>query len=243
MSAPMSGRPRTTNRASTGLGILACGVMLGALAACGGNSQPAAAGGAGGASTGAGGAAGGLEAAGGGAGGSGDIGGAAGGTAGASGASGGAGGAPVATCTGDLSGIGTGDFEIAFTITTTAAQLSAVLNQRDMCTYGSFWSVRLKANGHLVFETDDTTGLTDYTSYATVAVVNDGVPHAIDIRRIGGQFAVTVDGAPDGGKVSAASFGALMPLQTSPADPCIGMDDTVALVGTVSVTCVGPLTP
>lgn len=139
--------------------------------------------------------------------------------------------------TGDLSNVGSGDFVIQFTITTSATVLSAVLNQRAVCNHGVFWDIRLNANGTLGIETDDGSR---YTAFSSSASVNDGSPHAVVVRRIAGTLSVTVDGAPSGSQGSTSSWGSLAALKNG-TDVCVGFDTTVALSGSVTNVCVTPL--
>lgn len=144
------------------------------------------------------------------------------------------------SCTGDLSGIGTADFRIAFTITTTATAGtgSAVINQRAVCGASHFWDVRMTGAGHLVIETDSGTLGADYTTFiSTGAAVNDGSPHDIVLKRTSGTLTCTIDGVASGSASSASSFAALAAVKTG-TDVCTGVDGTVALVGSVTKVCV-----
>src|SRR5438067_1881323 len=86
----------------------------------------------------------------------------------------------------DLSNVGTGDFHVAFTISTTAHQSSAVIGQRAACAHGVFWDVRMSPEGMLVVETDGG----DYTVLTASSSVNDGYPHDIAITRMQGTLAI-----------------------------------------------------
>src|SRR5262249_43170173 len=125
-------------------------------------------------------------------------------------------------CTGDLSGIGTGDFHISFTLTTTATVLSAVLGQRGICDKGPMWDVRLTPQGELEVETDDT-DVNNYTLIYTVGAMNNGLPHAVKIARVSGALTVTVDGVVSASTLAPASFGALPALMNG-TDICDSMD-------------------
>jgi hypothetical protein len=142
-------------------------------------------------------------------------------------------------CTGDLSGIGTADFQIAFTITVAGAPsaVEAVLNQRGVCGAGNFWDVRLGTDGKLSIETDTSTLGADYTTLVCTLPVGDGTAHDVVFARTAGTLTCRVDGAAAGSASSTASFATLAALATA-TDVCIGADGTVALGGTVTKVCV-----
>jgi hypothetical protein len=159
-------------------------------------------------------------------------------------AEGGAGGADsvscelAATCTGDLSALGTGDFSIAFTITTTANVGSGIISQRAVCMHSKFWDIRLRAGTTgLSIELDDQM---NYSGLIAPAVVNDGVPHEVRVCRKAGHVYVFSDGALVKDAENATSFTTLPALATS-TTTCTALDGTVTLVGSVSNVCVGPL--
>jgi hypothetical protein len=130
---------------------------------------------------------------------------------------------------GDLSRLGTGDFDIRFTLRTSSQLDSAVINQRAACSHGDFWGVRMGADGSLGIETDGG----EYTVLvAPQAHVNDGAPHAVAITRHAGQLSLVIDDRAVTAH-SAASFGSLAPLAIG-TDPCDGVDGTHALPGAVS---------
>jgi Laminin G domain len=147
-------------------------------------------------------------------------------------------------CKGDLSNIGLGDFHVSLTLTTAQTDnLVALVNQRDNCGPAVLWDIRM--NGGLLYvETDDVTHYMELVS--TGAMVNDGRPHAIEVRRASGQVDVSVDGTPSGSGVSHSSLGALAPVRIG-TDICDGqlepngVDRTTALVGTIANVCVSAL--
>ncbi len=144
-----------------------------------------------------------------------------------------------ADCLNDLSTIATGDFEIAFELTTSAIALSAVLSQRSICTHAYFWDVRLSA-GRLDVELDDENQ--HYTVCNGVRAVNDGMPHWIDIKRQSGTLTVNVDCSLDVTCAAPTDIAVSLPALETGTDPCVGGGDgTVALVGTVDSECVRPL--
>ncbi|HSY22784.1 MAG TPA: laminin G domain-containing protein [Polyangiaceae bacterium] len=109
----------------------------------------------------------------------------------------------------DLSNIGTGDFEIGFQFQTDQSSGAyGMIGQRNMCTYGDFWDVRL-INGHVAVETDDATLQTHYTMLQSNTMVADGNWHTILIQRSSGSLSISVDGTVDAVGTSSASFGAL----------------------------------
>lgn len=113
----------------------------------------------------------------------------------------GSGGAPDAgpTCLTDLSGVGTGDFQIAFAVTTThvpaASTYMALLNQRARCDNTlPGWDVWMTADGSLGIEVfDGKAGVYDNVTTDGRAI-NDGVRHRIVVRRSGTLITVNVDG-------------------------------------------------
>jgi hypothetical protein len=142
------------------------------------------------------------------------------------------------TCKDDLSVIGTGDFTIKFTITTTQGGSNvAVLNQRGSCGYSVFWDIRMNA-GLLRAETDDGTTTTGYISLDGTVAVNDGAPHVVIVKRVAQVLTITVDGNAAGSGASTASLTSLSALQVG-ADVCDGLDGTVALTaGTITNICI-----
>jgi hypothetical protein len=80
-------------------------------------------------------------------------------------------------CRTDLSNIGTADFTITLTLTTSQTGYVAVVNQRNVCNLAPLWDVRL-SNGNLYIETCDGPNYSRLTTSGALA--NDGKPHAID---------------------------------------------------------------
>ncbi len=95
-------------------------------------------------------------------------------------------------CIGDLSTVGLGDFTLAFKITTSATVLSQVIAQRNACTYGRFWSIRMQATGGITFEIGDGEG--PYVVAETTLGVNDGAEHLVKIYRADGLIRIDIDG-------------------------------------------------
>lgn len=146
-----------------------------------------------------------------------------------------------ASCKGDLSNVGTGNFNIQFTLTT-STKSAAVLNQRAVCYTDEMWDVRTTGSGTLEVETDDNSGT--YTELETPVVVTDGSPHAIVITRLKGTLMVMVDGNEVVSGLSTANLTALHAL-ASGTDICVTTggsngtgDGTVNLVGTVTDVCI-----
>jgi hypothetical protein len=146
-----------------------------------------------------------------------------------------------ANCKGDLSNVGTGNFNIQFTLMTTTTN-GAVLNQRSICYTQDFWDIRTTAGGFLEVETDDNNGT--YTQLVTPVVVANGTPHSIQITRLNGTLLIVVDSNEVASGPSKANLGPLSPLATK-TDICVTTggsngtgDGTVTLVGTVDNVCV-----
>jgi len=142
-------------------------------------------------------------------------------------------------CRGDLSNIGTADFHVSFSVTTTQNGLAALVNQRAACAYSDFWDVRLATNGGLDVETDDATQGPNGTGLPKVGPsIRDGVPHKVMLRRTSETLTVYVDGAASASAISRTSFGQLAPVRIG-SDVCtLAIDGTMPLMGTVSDLCV-----
>ena len=146
---------------------------------------------------------------------------------------------PVASCTNDLSNIGTGDFSIAFTINTASTSPSGVIEQRAICMHSFFWGVRTGAGGgHLGFEYDDNNA--HYRSFTSTGTINDGVDHAVLACRVSGTDYLYIDGVLDTTGPNTVDYSTTLSPLTTGTSPCIAFGDgTVALVGTVDDVCVG----
>jgi hypothetical protein len=71
--------------------------------------------------------------------------------------------------------VGTGDFEVKFTITTsTTATVSAIIQQRGICEHSYFWDARL-LDRTVFFEVDDANA--NYAVCQSPIPLNDGLPH------------------------------------------------------------------
>jgi hypothetical protein len=139
-------------------------------------------------------------------------------------------------CDGDLSNAGLGDFRIAFTVSTTATAQTPLINQRPSCANGQMWDVRMGTRGEIGVEVDDGAG--HYTVlYSSAVAVNDGLHHAVVVRRTSGTITITVDGVLVGTGASSANLGALTALLIG-ADPCVGVDGTTAFAGSLTDVCV-----
>jgi hypothetical protein len=145
----------------------------------------------------------------------------------------------AAVCRGDLSNIGTADFHISFSVTTTQSGVAALVNQRATCTLSDFWDVRLSSNGALDVETVDATQGANGTGLKRVGSrINDGVPHKVLLQRTSGTLTVYLDGTPAASAPSLTSFRQLAPLRIG-TDVCtVAIDGTKPLIGTVSDVCV-----
>lgn len=135
----------------------------------------------------------------------------------------------AAACVTDLSGVGTGDLQIAFTLTTTDVPPAymALLNQRTHCDDTQpGWDVWMTAAGDLGIEVfDGAAGSYDNVTHDGRAV-NDGAPHHIAVSRSGGGTVLTV--SIDGVARSypgepAMALGALAPLDTGTDPTCTGV--------------------
>jgi formylglycine-generating enzyme required for sulfatase activity len=175
-----------------------------------------------------------------------------GGSAGSAGGSGGAGGSSGAggaggssssdaggACVTDLAGVGTGDFRIAFTVTTTARMNVALLSQRIGCDQSSMlWGVTLNYNGQIAAATAD--GVAGHWAATTGAnSVADGRPHAIVFVRTSGKIWISRDGVVDSIPVDDPySLGALPPLRIGTDDGCLGFWSAQVAGAVISNVCI-----
>jgi hypothetical protein len=142
-------------------------------------------------------------------------------------------------CTSDLSGIGTGDFEVKFTIRAGgAAAVYAVIGQRDVCNHSYFWSAKL-LYGSLYVELDDNNQ--NYVDCWSPDWLNDGQFHRVVVRRTSGVLSIVVDcGTPTTCPAPTNFSRTMAPLGDATHDPCIGFG-TEPLEGRVTDRCVRPL--
>ena len=142
------------------------------------------------------------------------------------------------TCVTDLSNVGTGDFSIGFTITTTTTFPMVILAQRPSCMggYPVFWDVGLNADGTLLVETCDGTMAGYGGLAATTAKVNDGASQKIVVARTAGILTVFIDGTPRGTNTDTTAIGTLPPL-TIGTDVCVDAGES-SLVGSLTDVCI-----
>lgn len=142
-----------------------------------------------------------------------------------------------ASCTGDLSNIGTGDFHISCTVTSTQTPPVALANQRSACFFGDMWDLRMEA-GVPVMELDDDAGPSHYTILWSVGhPIDDGQPHDLLVERISGILSINVDGIRTASTAAPASLGSLPPLVVG-NDICVGVDGTVLLTSPLANLCI-----
>ncbi len=138
---------------------------------------------------------------------------------------------------GSLSRVGSGDFTIAMTLTTTAKVLSTVAFQRTTCdNKHDFWSVTMKPPGVLV---EFGQAFVKYTAIdANAIAVNDGRTHAIDVVRRSGRVMVSVDSAVVGNDLVPQSLGTLPDVRSAFGNPCEGTGGAMPLTGKVELKCI-----
>jgi hypothetical protein len=152
-------------------------------------------------------------------------------------------------CLSTLSGIGTGDFRISFTLTTTNTTLTlALVNQRANCACtgasncsspSTFWDVVVDSSGGIIATTDDGSGAS-YVDVEAGNSVNDGKAHQIVIARTAGMLTYSSDGVVHSSEVADAySFGAF-PSLTIGSDVC---STTTPLTGHGTLTDLCITTP
>src|SRR6185436_17288283 len=131
--------------------------------------------------------------------------------------------------------VGSGDFSVHFTLTTTETVLSlGLLNQRTGCDDTStFWDVRLGPTGGVTAMTTDGTHLIAVEAGNSL---NDGKPHSVDVIRRGGVLWYASDGRIGSSQTpDPYAFGTFPPLVVG-SSACAGMDP-IAGHATISDVC------
>jgi hypothetical protein len=146
------------------------------------------------------------------------------------------------TCVTDLSGVGTGDFRVSFTLTTTETGLTVgLVNQRAGCDQTSvWWDATLTPSGGIELATDDGSS-TSYVFVESGNAVNDGAPHKIVVARTNGAIWYSRDGVLGSSMTpDPYAFGNFPALRIG-SDPC---PNTVGLAGNGSLTdlCITAMT-
>jgi hypothetical protein len=152
--------------------------------------------------------------------------------------------AATPVCLSTLNGIGTRDFRISFTMTSTSAQtLVPLVNQRAGCNQTSvMWQALVDGylGGKALFNMCALTGpgtcSTTGPSVSTSNPVDDGQPHRIVIRQISGVVSISSDGVIGMTSPNAYSY------ETFGAPLTIGTDDCgdppLAGYGTLTDLCI-----
>jgi hypothetical protein len=155
-------------------------------------------------------------------------------SSGATGTGGRDGGLEGSVCGSDLANIGTADFRIALTFTTTQNGIASLANQRAVCSkVGMLWDLRLETAG-VAIETSDAVNVTNLTGSG---LVNDGKPHDVLVQRVAKVVTISVDGKPLGSSACDTAFGALPAIKRG-TDVCDGHSGQVPFVGAISNVCV-----
>ena len=139
-------------------------------------------------------------------------------------------------CLSTLSGVGTGDFHISFTLTTTANGYLGLVNQRAGCDYASaWWDVNFQ-NGAIGGATNS--GPNQSAAVGLSSAVNDGLPHRIVVARTGGELWYSID-SNRSTQMSADGFsiGALPPLAIG-TDGCSSVYSPLEGHGTLTDLCI-----
>jgi len=139
----------------------------------------------------------------------------------------------------DLSNVGTADFKISFRITTKQSGWVAILNQRDICSFGTFWDIRQSGTNKLHVEIDDNSS-PGYENLESTVAINDGRPHNVSVARVAGKLTIRVDGVAAGEAMFTTALGALPPLSVGD-DICVGTVNnpvTAAFSGTLTDVCI-----
>jgi len=137
----------------------------------------------------------------------------------------------AATCVESLSNVGTGDFTISFSITTTTTQASTIASQRQSCDgLHPFWDLSLRSTGVMVLEVSG-------AQLVSTRAINDGTTHAVVIQRRSLEATITIDGAPAGAGTIGTDLGALPMIQLTSGNPCESPGGRMPLVGMLSGFC------
>lgn len=143
---------------------------------------------------------------------------------------------PAPKCAESLAFVGAGDFSIRLKLATKTTQQSTLLFQRLTCDASNdFWDLQLLSTGRLNFWLLEAGAM--YTDLPITRVVNDGSPHDISIRRVGGVLIAEVDGQLSGYVGASQRLGDLAPLGIATGDPCEVTGDVKPLAGTLSEVC------
>jgi hypothetical protein len=135
------------------------------------------------------------------------------------------------TCLSTLSNVGTNDFRIAFTLTTTAGAIDmALVNQRMGCDQTSaFWDISYGGGG-VGGATDDGT---HFVLAQCVGAVNDGRSHRIVFARSAGILTCTLDGVAGAANADDFALDTMPPLKVG-TDDCAGFGP---IQGTIADVC------
>jgi hypothetical protein len=141
-------------------------------------------------------------------------------------------------CITDLSGVGTGDFRIAFTVTTTGEN-EELLDQRPVCSWGpgGFWDINVDPYGKIVASTGDGSSLATVIGVTSSVTVSDGVAHHVVVSRTTQMLGVRVDGIAVPSVSDADFLGSLPPLQQG-TSVCVGKSSVTTLDGTLTDVCI-----
>ena len=147
-------------------------------------------------------------------------------------------------CATSVSNVGSGDFSVHFTLTTTVGSISmALLSQRSGCDETSaWWDISYipssdQTHGAIAVSTCNGAASTYVVlDQAAGAHPDDGQPHDIVMSRIAGQLSFTIDGTLAGGPFADAyAFGSLPGLKIG-SDDCPGFGQTVGSITDVCIT-------
>jgi len=128
--------------------------------------------------------------------------------------------------------VGNSDFTVAFAIrTSTTGQGMEVLSKRAVCTYSTFWDVRMSQNGSLSFELRQSV---DNLGVSTALPVNDGTFHDVVFVREGTSVGAYVDRVLTTWKDNGAAADMTNTAELlAGAGPCVGVDGTIPFSGTL----------
>lgn len=141
-------------------------------------------------------------------------------------------------CVTDLSGVGTGDFRISFTLTTTWTSSTdvylALVGQKAGCDQTSpAWYVMLSESGNIIGGTIN--GM--YIEARTGNSINNGAPHRVVVSRVGGLLSCEIDGTPTSAAVPDPHVLDTLPPLVVGTSECLGWAP-LAGHGTLTDLCV-----
>ena len=143
-------------------------------------------------------------------------------------------------CVASLSGVGSKDWAIKFTIQTTAKVQSTVLYQRATCdATEDFWDIEMNPDGTLTLYMNHVNKQPG-DGYVTIKMerpINDGQPHTVEILREGSKVSCYIDKEIDSSAAPCPNLGQLSTLGIMRGNPCEAYGTVAPLSGKVTNVC------